>query len=386
MDSARKCEVVQGTKFLKGGPNAWKEPLNQALEHPNIKEWAYILHDKDIDTQGNPVAPHVHIVLILHDSVKYSTIGNYLGVPAQQVQSIKQQVRKGKYYQSDVGGALSYLTHRNAKDKHQYDDSEVVAKPGFDWKGLRAKSEQNQEEQRSLTRLYKDIEEGKIREYNLCRHITMRAYIDNKTDIDRAFEYRRAVLRLNTDRKIDVIYICGEPGAGKTTLAKQLCKKRKYSFCLSGSSRDPLQEYRGQDALILDDLRPDVFSLSDLLKILDNNSNSAASARYHDRWLEVKVIIITTIRPLADFFACLPDRSEPIQQMKRRCRTMITMTKEDMQIYQYNDAVEDYVHVTTGENPVAEMYRDTTNEDSDKSNLRHLCADLGVAYPFRPVS
>ena len=220
MNSARKCEIVQEISYMPGGPNGWEKLLRQALKHPNIKGWAYILHDKDIDDQGNPIAPHVHIVIILHDSVKYSTIGGYIGVPAQYVQSIKQRIRKGKHYQSDVGGALSYLTHRNAKDKHQYDDSEVVAKPGFNWRGLRAESERAQAEQRSLNQIYKDIETGKIREFDLFKHISMGAYIDNKTDIDRAFEYRKGVLKLNSDRKIDVIYICGEPGAGKTTLAK----------------------------------------------------------------------------------------------------------------------------------------------------------------------
>lgn len=386
MDSARKCEVVQEIAYLSGGPNGWKKTLNQALEHPNIKEWAYILHDKDIDNQGNPIAPHVHIVIILHDSVKYSTIGGYIGVPAQYVQSIKQRIRKGKHYQSDVGGALSYLTHRNAKDKHQYDDSEVVAKPGFDWLNLRAKSEQAQAEQRSLTQIYKDIETGKIREYNLFSRITMSAYIDNKIDIDRAFEYRKGMLRLDYNRKIDVIYICGEPGAGKTTLAKQFCEKRGYSYCLSGSSRDPLQEYHGQDVLILDDLRPDVFPLADLLKLLDNHSASSASARYRDRWLEVKLILVTTIRPLEGFYACLPDHSEPIQQLKRRCRTMITLSKSALEIYQYNDAVEDYVHMMSADNPIAKMYKDCPAKNNDKAVLHDLCVDLGVAYPYKIAS
>ena len=176
MNSASKCEIVQEISYMPGGPNGWEKLLRQALKHPNIKGWAYIQHDKDIDDQGNPIAPHVHIVIILHDSVKYSTIGGYIGVPAQYVQSIKQRIRKGKHYQSDVGGALSYLTHRNAKDKHQYDDSEVVAKPGFNWRGLRAESERAQAEQRSLNQIYKDIETGKIREFDLFKHISMGAY------------------------------------------------------------------------------------------------------------------------------------------------------------------------------------------------------------------
>lgn len=232
-----------------------------------------------------------------------------------------------------------------------------------------------------MNRIYRDIESGKIREYNLFEHISMAAYIKNKTDIDRAFEYRAGVLKLSAHRNIDVIYICGEPGSGKTSYAKNYCENRGYSYCLSGSSRDPLQDYRGQDALILDDLRPDVFSLPDLLKILDNHTASSANARYHDRWLEVKLIIITTIRPLEGFYACLPDHSEPIQQIKRRCRTVINLSCCKMEVYQYNDAFNDYVHVLSAENPINKDQYDELSVKRDQSILRDICTDLGIEPP-----
>ncbi len=57
-----------------------------------------------------------------------STIGNIIGVPQQYVSPIKQKIKAGRSYRADIGGALLYLTHRNAPEKHQYSDDQVVAK------------------------------------------------------------------------------------------------------------------------------------------------------------------------------------------------------------------------------------------------------------------
>ncbi len=98
MNSTRKCEVAQDTVYMPGCPNGGKKPPHQSLKHPNIKDWAYILHDKDIDNQSNPVSPHEHMVITLNDSIKYSRICDYIGVPVQYVQPIKKHIRKGKHY------------------------------------------------------------------------------------------------------------------------------------------------------------------------------------------------------------------------------------------------------------------------------------------------
>lgn len=322
--SVRKCEIVQQLKYLPGYPDHWRETLETNLEaEPNIKSWAYILHDKDVTEDGTTKEPHVHIVVELIDSRQYSTVGGYVGVPAQYVCAIRQKTKSGKRMVSDIGGALSYLTHRNAPDRYQYNDSEVVAKPGYDWIAVRSKSEMRQAEWKSFKKVLGGIEDGSIRRYNLYDFVTMQMYLDHKQEFENAFTYREGLLKKNANRQIEVIYITGHPGAGKTTLAKYICDKRAYSYCVSGSSRDPVQDYNGQDCLILDDLRPRTFALSDLLKMLDNNTSSSVNSRYHDRWLEVQLIIITSVLSIEDFFSMILDVGEPIAQFKRRCRFMI---------------------------------------------------------------
>ena len=66
-----------------------------------------------------------------------------------------------------------------------------------------------------------------------------------------------------------VIYMYGGPGLGKTRLAKSYAEKEKEPYYITGSSRDPFQSYRNQEIVIIDELRPDTFNYSDLLKILD---------------------------------------------------------------------------------------------------------------------
>lgn len=381
--SVRKSEIVQQIKYLPGYPDHWRETLEANLEaEPNIKKWAYVLHDKDVDENGNPVEPHIHLVIELIDSRNYSTIGNYVGVPSQYVTSIKQKIKRGKYYVSDVGGALAYLTHRNAPDRHQYDDSEVVAKPGYDWIAARTKSEMKQAEWKSFRKILEGIEDGGIRRYNLYDFVSMQMYLDHKAEFENAFAYREGVLKKNPNRKIEVIYITGAPGAGKTTLAKYICDKRALSYCVSGSSRDPVQDYNGQDCLILDDLRPHTFNLSDLLKLLDNNTASSVNSRYHDRWLEVQCIIITTVLSIDEFFRLIWDVGEPVAQFKRRCKTMIQLTPSQMTIYMYHPQTHEYVLVGTGDNPITSMFMQEDNS-ADTAKVKELCEDLGIEY--KPV-
>lgn len=379
--SVRKCEIVQQLKYLPGYPDHWRDTLEANLESdPNIKSWAYIVHNKDTNEDGTPKEPHVHIVIELVESRQFSTVGGYVGVPAQYVCAIRQKVKAGKRMMSDIGGALAYLTHRNAPDRYQYDDSEVVAKPGFDWIAVRTKSEMQQAQWKSFQKVLHGIEDGSIRRYNLYDHITMQMYLDHKTEFENAFAYREGLLKKNVNRNIEVIYIFGEASSGKTTLAKYLCEKRGLSHCVSGSSRDPVQDYNGQDCLILDDLRPQTFDLSDLLKMLDNNTSSSVNSRYHDRWLEVQCIIITTVLSIDEFFRSMLVTGEPIAQLKRRCKTMIQLTQQTMSIYAYHQQTQEYMLVGSGENPAASMFPKEASIEDDAAKAKELCEDLGLEY------
>ncbi|MGN1305026.1 MAG: hypothetical protein ACI4YB_08325 [Oscillospiraceae bacterium] len=139
------------------------------------------------------------------------------------------------------------------------------------------------------------------------------------------------------------IFITGEKGSGKTTFAKNWSKEHNYSCFVSGSSNDPFDEYKGEDVVVLDDLRGSCFTFSDLLKILDNDTSTLVKSRYHNKLLECKYIIITSVVPLEEFYSTVfESNNEPIAQFKRRCGTYIEMTMKDVRIYHYNKDKCDY--------------------------------------------
>ena len=105
-------------------------------------------------------------------------------------------------------------------------------------------------------------------------------------------------LSLNTDREITVVFVCGKAGAGKTYYAKKLLSGFGFDYCISSSSNDPFQDYLGQKGMILDDLRYMDFELSDLLKILDNNTSSSVKSRFANKVFNGQMIVITSSVPL----------------------------------------------------------------------------------------
>ena len=112
MPVARQCEIVCDVDKM---PVDIQETF---MKYKTIKEWAYIVHDKD-DTR-----PHYHIYLNFGSSgVDFNLVSSWFQIPVNFVNKIK-----GK--KTDM---LMYLTHSNEtqKNKHQYDPSEVKANFDF---------------------------------------------------------------------------------------------------------------------------------------------------------------------------------------------------------------------------------------------------------------
>ena len=188
------------------------------------------------------------------------------------------------------------------------------------------------------------------------------------------------------------IYVCGEAGTGKTTWAKDFAQRNKYSYYISSGSNDLLDNYKGQDCLILDDIRPNYIDVSDLLKLLDNHTNSTVKSRYKNKMLECKVVIITTSLTMEVFFRNLiGDSRENLKQMRRRCEMYIMMTNLTMSVKLWQSQSEEYIQVGVYENPVANKYskHDRTIEEAreyvDNMILFPVCADnetISNAYGF----
>ena len=124
---------------------------------------------------------------------------------------------------------------------------------------------------------------------------------------------------------------------GKTYYAKKMLKSLGYDFCVSSSSNDPFQDYSGQRAMILDDLRDSSFELADLLKILDNNTNSSVKSRFNNKVFNGKMIVITSSVPLVYWYPAYRYSHDSLEQLYRRIGSYVEVSETTVTVY--NDGV-----------------------------------------------
>ena len=107
-----------------------------------------------------------------------------------------------------------------------------------------------------------------------------------------------------------------------------------YDYCISSSSNDPFQDYMGQKAIILDDLRDRAFEFEDLLKILDNNTASSVKSRFANKVFNGKMIVITSTVPLSYWYREYQySRSDTLQQLYRRITSYVVVTELTVSVY-----------------------------------------------------
>ena len=88
----------------------------KALEYikNNYESYAYIIHDKDLNNNGELKKAHTHIVLEFNNARWSSSLAEELGIAPNYLQNCKNFEK-----------ALDYLIHFNDDTKYQYDISEV---------------------------------------------------------------------------------------------------------------------------------------------------------------------------------------------------------------------------------------------------------------------
>lgn len=311
----KQYEVVTQPEFLK-------EPLQDILKrYKTIKKWAYILHDKDKDA-----TPHYDIYLNFGDTgVESKEVAKWFGLQESQVEKVKGRAQD----------MLLYLIHGNDSQKHkyQYSPDEVVA--NFDFKSELAKA-------KILGNFDKYSYAQQLRFIKtLPKDEQVRAYKQLKDHWKLHCEY----LTLNPDRDIQVMFVTGKAGSGKTYYAKKFLEKLDYDFAVSSSSNDPFQDYQGQDAIILDDVRDTVFEFQDLLKMLDNNTASSFKSRFANKVFNGKMIVLTSSVPLQYWYKSASSNmpswykevrtsgKEDFNQLCRRISCYVVVTEETVTVY-----------------------------------------------------
>lgn len=358
----RLCEIVSDVEHIN------IEEIKKVLDNQKpFKDYAYILHDKDTYTEDDEAKnpdhkadttkkAHYHIAIRLEYGVDIKYIAKWLSVKENFINKVK-----GKWVDM-----LKYLTHENAPTKYQYTEDEVIS--NYNWKVEKAKAINKTNSDARKSEIINAIVNGDIREFNYNDYITIDEYDKYKKSIDNAFKYRTDKIKRG-QRNMECVYITGKSGTGKSTYAKMMCEDKGYSPFVSSGSNDVLDGYAGEDCIILDDLRPSCMGLSDLLKMLDNNTASTVKSRYKNKVLECKLIIVTSVLKIDEFFnGVFKEQKEPIVQLKRRCKLHLRFEQDHYYASIFDDKTGDYSEEFEYINPVAAIYPKVELTTEEKIN------------------
>lgn len=358
-----------------------------------IAEYCFIIHDRDTydkdaeaHKQGDLKPPHIHLLLKFkkNQPQKIGYIAQWFGISENFINV------KGKSWDS----ACLYLTHINAPDKFQYAITDVSA--NFDYQQFIAECIAEREydtdedgnvmpkkgkkkKKTEIDMIVEKILSGEIREYNKTLEINHTLLVNYSKKIELAFKVRSEYLQATQkERHTECIYITGVSGCGKTALARKIAESRKLAYFISSGSNDIMDGYGQEPCLIVDDIRPSVLGLSDLLKMLDPHVACSVKSRYKNKYLNCELVILTTILNIDTFYQnVFSEYDEPITQLKRRCSTYIQMDKEEIYISLWDKKIMRYSAPVIFKNTVLDEYI-----PKQKIIPEDVCAHVADTLPF----
>lgn len=326
-----RVSAVNGTKHDGLVTYKKSDVCGQLKDWSTTADFTYWMIRHEADDEDPNI--HFHIIIKFKSPVHFETIKNRF--PYGYIESTR-----------NLRNSVQYLIHANDKSKKQYEWDDIVTNC-MDMSPYKVQSSFQQAV--TLESIYEAIKVGEIREYNLYEKVPISLFAGNKIKIDNALTWYRENVMLRKDRNITVIFMSGPTGIGKTTFAKKFCETRHLRYCMSSSSNDPLQDYKGEPVLIMDDLRDDAFKFHDIIKLLDNHTLSTSKSRYHNKGFIGDIIIITSTKPVNDWYFSKPPEQK--HELYRRVRQWCRFDGERIYVYEYSDKTKRYEPRGSAPNP-----------------------------------
>ncbi|HGD5916987.1 TPA: Rep family protein [Streptococcus agalactiae] len=299
--------------------------IRTLVEDEEFVEFAIVVHDKDVSYGTKLVEPHVHGYIDFPKQIDLSRVASVLGLERERIETPKS--KGGRAYTRI--NALAYLIHAKDKDKHQYPASDVETFDTLDYETFinqniedfekYAATRKREKSDESLDLVLSKVQKGELNYLEVMEDDELAfLFANNQQKFRESFNFfgeRETVLRLKDLKKgnyqLTVLYIQGEPGIGKTHLANELIlevSKRLRENGLKGeyypaSSKNPFDNYYGEEILFLDDLREDSLSASDWLKLFDPLNSARMSARYQNKLVVPRLIVMTAYMSPKQFLA-----------------------------------------------------------------------------------
>lgn len=296
---------------------------------------ALIIHDKDISYGTKLVEPHIHGYIEFSNKKDLNVLALNLGILPQYI----EPSGRGKYGKVN---SKAYLIHAKDKDKYQYPASDVETFDSFDYEAFinqnkedfekYAATKKREKSDESLDLVLAKVYKGELTYFDIMKDDNLYYLMANNRQkflegLD-IFGERESVLRLealqNGEYDLTVLYIQGKPGIGKSTLARDIALEVQGALenaglrggSYSASSKNPFDNYSGEEILILDDLREDSLAPADWLKLFDPINSARMSARYRNKLVVPRLVIMSAYMSPKQFFGQIQE--EDINQYLRR--------------------------------------------------------------------
>lgn len=320
--------------------------IRELVEEEEFVEVAFIVHDKDISYGAKLVEPHIHGYIDFPRRLDLSKVAMALGVEKERVETPKSKGGRG-YTRIN---ALAYLTHAKDKDKYQYPISDVETFDTLDYEAFinqnkedfekYAATKKREKSDESLDLVLSKVQLGELT-YNDVMEDDNLSFLfgNNQQKFREGFNFygeRQTFLRLKSlERKeyqMTVIYIQGDSDIGKSELAKNIASQTQAKLnevglrgdIYSASSANPFDNYTGEEILLLDDVREDTMRASDWLKLFDPLNSARMSARYQNKLVVPRLIIMPVYMSPKLFFGRI--KAEDLNQFLRRINFLVDVS------------------------------------------------------------
>ncbi|WP_022765681.1 Rep family protein [Butyrivibrio sp. XPD2006] len=371
-----------------------------------LKSLRGVIHDSDTQQKWNEAMKtydvtlkhlHAHWVIEFKKGAKLTDIALAIGLASQYVEKPK----KGRYA---VDNMLAYLIHIKYPDKYQYSPTAVYTYCGRDYMDIYAERESVWKKGIATVKklaaaedidwLEEQILEGKIKKTQIfLTDSYFKTYSHYRQRCEDAFAcytdkkiYTAIEAMKNKEFLLTTYFITGASRKGKSRFAEDLAQriideneKRTgitWSYCRTPTS-NPLDDYAGEEIIIMDDSRGCTLTAEAWLTFLDPNFCNPAGARYHNKpGIPAKVLIITSTKSMLEFFFYTKgigggSRSEAMDQFFARVFSRIEVIDFDTYII---DKIEEK----------AESY--TLTQDGEELELRYAPVSLGTATKEEAIS
>lgn len=372
--------IVQQVKYL-APPIDTLDKLLEKVGEIGAERYAGILHDKDVDEEN-----HIHLFAHFANAREIKAVAKALNILPQYI----------AIWDKGISNGFAYLTHRtkSAEQDYQYSAAEVTA--NFDYVSWLEKYEANHKKKKTSASQRNEIEHlldclyvGILTREEVEKKLSGSEYAKNHKKIEDVWAKRlqnlaeeRMKQRKAEGQQVEVIWIYGEAGTGKTRLAKEQAIKRDPSYFITGSSRDPFQRYSGEDVIIYDEARPSDIRFSDLLKLLDPyGEDVSAPSRYYDKAICAAVYFITSPYSPLEFYKEImgedwETQKDGFDQLLRRLSLVLHVTKEKIEAVEFYPATKTFQPIASANRPNPYYQPPEKQQDNKIKKFNALFEDI----------